>query len=348
MEVLVELASGLVARPAARKVPIILLRLQRIQILHVAAADRTGPIALHHHPTVSLLLLPFPLPPLPPFHLLLVLAAVQRHHLQARQVPLHEFLQPWQQFRPRPIGAAVVVDDELVAAGFARGTRVGRAVGDVGDGPGRVCGPVGGGVGVGALVAVRSAADEELAGKGNVDVDVAVHGVLGEQVDAEFGAGLGEAPLGVEGEHVGEDAAALVEVHELEELQRHVAAGGREGAEDGAAVVVVDACELVVEGAVEDPATQAVRGEHAGHEGLEFDVAVVELGWDGPAELELVGLEARWVGVRIACSRGAGGRGAKRLTYLYCSVSFPSFPFVFVGSFVPANLPINGDRCRVH
>ena len=48
----------------------------------------------------------------------------------------------------------------------------------------------------------------------------------------------------------------------------------------------------MVERAVEDAAAEALRVEHAGDEGLEFDVAVVELCGDGTGELELIGLEA--------------------------------------------------------
>ena len=63
---------------------------------------------------------------------------------------------------------------------------------------------------VGGLVRVLEAADEEFAGEGDVDVDIAVHGVFGQQVDAEFFTSFGEAPLSVEGEDVGEDAAPSV------------------------------------------------------------------------------------------------------------------------------------------
>jgi len=224
----------------------------------------------------------------------------------------------------------------------------GRGVGGpVGDGVGRVGGLAGTVVG-GVVGAGGEAADEELAGEGDVDINVAVHGVFGEQIDAELLARLGEAPLAVEGEDVGEDAAALVEMDEFEELARHGGRGGREGAVHSAAVVVVDARVLVVQGAVEDAAAQAVRGEHAGDEGLEFDVAVVEVEWDGAAELELVGWEAGggWVGASVVRAlRRAEGEG---VTYLYCSVSLPLCSFVLVGSFVPANLPMSGDRCWVH
>ncbi len=47
----------------------------------------------------------------------------------------------------------------------------------------------------------------------------------------------------------------------------------------------------MVQGAVEDAATEGRRGKHAGDEGFEFDVAMVERWRDGPSELKLVGLE---------------------------------------------------------
>lgn len=115
--------------------------------------------------------------------------------------------------------------------------------------------------------------------------------MFAQQVDAEFFAGFREAPHPVEREDVGEDTAPLVIVHEIEELEGHFFAGGREGAVDGCAVVVVDTRMLVVEGAVENAAAEGFVGEHAGNKRFEFDVAVVERCWDGPGELELVRLE---------------------------------------------------------
>lgn len=60
---------------------------------------------------------------------------------------------------------------------------------------------------------------------------------------------------------------------------------------DGCAIVVVDAGVLVMEGAVEDSAAQRMGGKHAGNEGFEFDVAVIEFLWHRTFKLELVGLE---------------------------------------------------------
>ena len=75
-------------------------------------------------------------------------------------------------------------------------------------------------------------------------------------------------------------------------------------------------------------------GEHAGDEGAELDVAVVQFCWDGTAELHLDGLEA------IIVSEWSR-HGDYEETYLYRVVSFPSLP-AWV-SFVPANLPISGE-----
>lgn len=47
----------------------------------------------------------------------------------------------------------------------------------------------------------------------------------------------------------------------------------------------------MVEGAVEDAATEGCRGEHTGNEGLELDVTMIEGRRDGAGKLKLVGLE---------------------------------------------------------
>ena len=128
------------------------------------------------------------------------------------------------------VGAGVVVDEEVVGAGVFGCIMVVVVV-------------VGGrGVGKGGF----ETTDEEFAGEGDVDADVAVHGVFGEEVDAELLAGFREAPEAVEGEDVGEDAATGVVVDEVEELRGEGFGGGGEGAVDGGAVVVVDAGVLVV------------------------------------------------------------------------------------------------------
>ena len=105
----------------------------------------------------------------------------------------------------------------------------------------------------------------------------------------------------VESDDVGEDAAAFVVVHEVEEFEGEVFGGRGEGTVFGGAVVVVDAVVLVMEGVVEDAAAEGGCCEHAFDEGFEFDVAVVEGLWDGAGELDLVGLKAEG-GFRLAIS----------------------------------------------
>ena len=79
---------------------------------------------------------------------------------------------------------------------------------------------------------------------------------------------------------------------EVEKFEGEVFGGRWEGTVFGRAVVVVNAVVLVMQGVVEDAATEGGRGEHALDEGFEFDVAVVEASWDGTGELDLVGLKA--------------------------------------------------------
>ena len=143
----------------------------------------------------------------------------------------------------------------------------------------------------GGLVGVFEAPDEELAAEGDVGCDVAVHGVFGQHVDAEFFAGFSEAEEGVEGEDVCEDAPALVVMDKVEELLGKGFAGLGELSVFGGVVEVVDACMLVVEGFGEDETAYAFGSEHALDEGLEDDVAVVHVFGDGATELQLVRLE---------------------------------------------------------
>lgn len=167
------------------------------------------------------------------------------------------------------VGAAIVIDDKLIArrvtGRFVFGWFVGYLIGGVGFLV----------LVVGGFVWMFETADEEFAGKGNVDIYIAVHGVFREEVNTEFLAGFGEAPLAVKGDDVGVHTASMVKVDEFEKFKGHFFRRGGEGTVDGAAVVVVDFGELVVEGAVEDAATEAVSGEHAGDEGFEFDIAMV-------------------------------------------------------------------------
>ena len=107
----------------------------------------------------------------------------------------------------------------------------------------------------------------------------------------------------VESDDVGEDAAAFVVVHEVEEFESEVFGGRGEGTVFGGAVVVVDAVVLVMEGVVEDAAAEGGCCEHAFHKGFEFDVAVVKGVWDGAGELDLVGLKAVGRLILAICGR---------------------------------------------
>ena len=55
-----------------------------------------------------------------------------------------------------------------------------------------------------AGILVFESADKEFARAGNVEVDITVHGVLAQHVNAEFLARLSKAEESVEGEDVGE------------------------------------------------------------------------------------------------------------------------------------------------
>ncbi len=116
--------------------------------------------------------------------------------------------------------------------------------------------------------------------------------MFAQQVDAEFLACFCKSPLAVKREDIRKDSATLVVVHEFEKLLRHVNGWLLEDAVEGGAVVVVDACMLVVESAVENPATKGMGCEHASYEGPEFDVTMVELVWDWARKLDLNCLEA--------------------------------------------------------
>ena len=65
---------------------------------------------------------------------------------------------------------------------------------------------------------VFEAADEELAGEGDVDGHIAMHGVLAQHVNAEFFASLRETPQSVQCQDIGEDASALVVVNEFQSM----------------------------------------------------------------------------------------------------------------------------------
>jgi len=228
--------------------------------------------------------------------------------VQAWKVRFQEVFELREQFGIGAVGARVVVDDEFVVRRIAGGIIVGGSSADL---VRRMRGVATSLLGRPAM-GVLQTAHEELAGTGNVDTDVAVHGVFAEHVDAELLARFGEAPERVQRQHVGVDAAAFVVVHEVEEFLGDVLGGGAgvgvlavfwggvhvvdrggEGAVFGAAVEVVDAGVLVVQSFVEEEAGDAFLVEAGFDDGFEFDVAVVEFGGDWACELYLVRLEAR-------------------------------------------------------
>ena len=79
---------------------------------------------------------------------------------------------------------------------------------------------------------------------------------------------------------------------EVKELERHLARGRRERAIDGVLAVIIDAVVLVVQGTMEDPATDGFASEHTLHKRLELYIAVVEGCGNWACELDLVCLEA--------------------------------------------------------
>ena len=49
--------------------------------------------------------------------------------------------------------------------------------------------------------------NEELAGKGDIDRDIAVHSVLTQHINTKFLARLRKSPMGIECQDIGEDSA---------------------------------------------------------------------------------------------------------------------------------------------
>lgn len=249
--------------------------------------------------------IPFPLLHLPLLllhlrHALRIPLTIQRRDLEPRKSVLEELAQLREQLGVGPVGAGVVVDDEFVVSWVLGWVVVGGPAVDVVRWVRfRVVWESAFAVAVVGfevlvrLVRVLEPADEEFAGEGDVEVYVAVHGVLGQHVDAEFLAGLGEAEERVEGEDVGEDAAALVEVDEVEKFDGHVVGWvGGETAVESAAVEIVDACVLMVEGFGKEKPTESFGREHGFDKRFELDVAMVEVYGYGSGKLKLVGLEA--------------------------------------------------------
>lgn len=80
--------------------------------------------------------------------------------------------------------------------------------------------------------------------------------MFAQQVDTKFLPCFCKPPLAVKRDDVGENPTTLVVVYELEELFRHVNAWFLKDAVEGGAVIIVNACVLVVECAVEDATTK--------------------------------------------------------------------------------------------
>lgn len=70
---------------------------------------------------------------------------------------------------------------------------------------------------------------------------------------------------------------------------------------------------LVMQRLVQEPPADALAGEHASDKRLELDVTMVQLGRDGTAQLQLVGLEAGCQGT------GLFGK-EEQTTHLYRSI----------------------------
>lgn len=85
----------------------------------------------------------------------------------------------------------------------------------------------------------------------------------------------------------------------FEELQRSFFGARWHDPVLGAIGEVIDTCVLVVEGFVEDAATETGFGEHAFDERFEFHEAMVKLSWNGTLELVLVCLETVAVSLMV-------------------------------------------------
>ncbi|KAG7114513.1 hypothetical protein HYQ46_011317 [Verticillium longisporum] len=205
-----------------------------------------------------------------------LVGAVHRDDAEAGEIMLEKVAQQRQHRLVGPVRARVVVDDELVVCRV-----VGRGLGRWT--PGNVFRGmrVLRGLGVRRSRWSVEATDEEFARAGNVGRDIAVHCVLAQHVDTEFAACLGEAEHAVEGQHICEDATALVKVSEAEELLRGFLRAGGKGASLGRRTKVVDTAVLFVERLVEDAATEAFACEHESDRGAKLNVAVVQLRGDG-------------------------------------------------------------------
>ena len=106
-------------------------------------------------------------------------------------------------------------------------------------------------------------------------------------------------------------------MHHSEKLESGISGTGWELPEKCRPAEVVHAGMLVVEGLVEDTATETKIREHTFDKRFEFYESVVKLGWDRALELHLVGLETEHISIVIL--------ELKRVTDSYFSTwGFPS------------------------
>ena len=190
-----------------------------------------------------------------------------------------------------PIRAGVVVDEEFIAGRIVRGSVLGRLrmtralmlrgrrVSDLRRGPSM------------RLMTWPNATDEELAGEGNVCTDITVHAVFAEHIDAELFARLRESEEAIEADDIGEQARPLIVVGHAEEVKRQVHARLREETVDGGTIIVVDPVMLMMEGMVDDPASQPSLGKGPFDERFKLDVTVIERVRNRATQLNLVRLE---------------------------------------------------------
>lgn len=116
--------------------------------------------------------------------------------------------------------------------------------------------------------------------------------MFAEQIDAEFFACLSEPKLSVQCQDIGEDASAMPILNKLQELLSQLSTWMSADPMQSAAIEVVDALVLMMKRFMQDAASETLRLKHAGHEWLEFDIAMVQLTRDRASQLDLNSLEA--------------------------------------------------------
>jgi hypothetical protein len=158
------------------------------------------------------------------------------------ELPLEESFEVWKNVFIRPIGARVVVDDELIIGGVLRWTFVRRSSRQIT-------------LGMSFLIRLRiiigvwplQATDNELSRASDVVLYIRMHVVLAQHVDPEFLPGFGETQASIQCEDIGKSSTALVEVRHLEELEGGLLGTCLEKAVLSCAVIVIDTPVLLVE-----------------------------------------------------------------------------------------------------